>query len=365
MHFCLEFSDRGTSMPPYIAVFIQNIGDKENPYVFAGTETNGKLISDVFDHGINHQCVTQSITIQRRRKTDQAFSSILKLENISARFIYTDCRVVYRCDEYDLGPTWSRSPMSGVMNYKEERKAHKRMAGKILLGHVRYEWIKEIAYIERALRVVYRDMEDTTYFIEAAFDQAVDTSVLANDMLHRACRYLLALTDQKDAEEMAFYTRFSEEVIPPTPGKELSRIIFPTSYMAPFGKEYRPLIYEPVQRKSFAVPMNPEIDRVVGAADSIAENAPAYPTSGDTAGAAYLNQQTAAGYGMNPVPSMDAPSAQQVMPQTPYNADAGQVAPSMTEPSGLLKEYEDLLAAGVISEEEFNKRKEALLGRGE
>ena len=164
---------------------------------------------------------------------------------------------------------------------------------------------------------------------------------------------------------MAFYTRFSEEVIPPTPGKELSRIIFPTSYMAPFGKEYRPLIYEPVQRKSFAVPMNPEIDRVVGAADSIAENAPAYPTSGDTAGAAYLNQQTAAGYGMNPVPSMDAPSAQQVMPQTPYNADAGQVAPSMTEPSGLLKEYEDLLAAGVISEEEFNKRKEALLGKGE
>ena len=330
-------------MPPYIAVFIQNIGDKENPYVFAGTETNGKLISDVFDHGINHQCVTQSISIQRRRKDEKSFTRILNLNGVSARFIYTDCRLVYRCDEYDLGPYWYRSPMSIVMNLKEEHKAKKRMAGKLLLGHIRYEWIKEIAYVDRSIRVVYRDMEDTTYFIETSFDQSVDTSQLANDILHRACRYLLALTDQKDEEEYTFYTTYCEEVIPPIPGKELSRILFPTSYMAPYGKEYRPLIYEAVQKKSLA-PMNPALDRVVGAAD----NAAASLNESASPFRSYTQTLDAA----NGVTSL---SPTEEGPTDVTSSSEGD------ENNPLLKEYKELLDAGVISEQVYNDKKAEIL----
>lgn len=231
-------------MPPYVSVFVQNIGDKQLSYVFAGTENDGKLIADVFDHGTSQQCVARMISIQRRRKNENAFTEILKISGVEVRVIYTDCRVVFRCDKYDVGSTWSRAPMAFYMNHRSQKAAKKRMAGKVLLGHIRYEWLKEIAYIDRSIRFVYRDMEDTTYFVETVFDQNIDTSAVSNEILHRACRFLLSFRDEKDDTEICFLNKFSVEPIIHTPEKGFSIVAFPSSYLAPDGKAYRPLIYD-------------------------------------------------------------------------------------------------------------------------
>lgn len=239
-------------MSAYQAIIIQNIGDQESPYAFAGTDTNGYTVEDPFDHGMSHKAMARAITIYRKRSTESEFSQILRDSDINLEMTITDCRVIYRCDKYDKGSTWSGGLTALALNAVERAVANKKTAGKVMLGHIRYEWIREIAYIAKekngfldsdiyAIRIIYMDTEKTRYMVETTFNKGMDTAFIANEILHSASKYRLAMKDDKEEKELEFFGRYSSENIKKSDDvKNFSTVLFPNHYFAPRGKENRP-----------------------------------------------------------------------------------------------------------------------------
>lgn len=239
-------------MSEYQAIIIQQIGDKENPYAYAGSDSNGNTIEDQFDHGMSHGAVANGITVHRKRQGDNGFAEILRANEVEVTMTVTDCRVIYRCDKYDKGDKWSGGLSAVALNAIERARANKRTAGKVLLGHIRYEWIAEILYLSKnkngffdyddfSVSLVYQTTDKTTYLVTTKFQKGMDTSFIANEILHAASKYRLAMQDEKGETEIEFFTKYSEESIPKqSDQKKDSFIRFPNHYYAPRGAQNRP-----------------------------------------------------------------------------------------------------------------------------
>ena len=235
-------------MSAYRAIVVQNIGDNDFPYKYAGTDENGNTIEDEFDNGLNHRVMAKAIYIHQARAGESKLSTIAYYREINLEMTITDCRIIYRCDKYDKGSQWSGGLTALALNAVERAVANKKTAGKVLLGHIRYEWIKEILYREKSgflndssIRIVYVDLDKNTYVIETIFNKDTDIKFVANEILHSASKYRLTTNDEKNEKELLFLEKYSNEKIPEDPNpKEFSNIRFPYFYNAPSGKNIRP-----------------------------------------------------------------------------------------------------------------------------
>lgn len=234
------------------AIVIQDLGDHEDPYFFAGTDENGNTVEEPHDHGLSHKFTANAISVQMKRDGENTFKEILSDLSVELEMTITDSRVIYRCDKYDKGSRWSGGLTALALNAASKAAANRRSAGKVLLGHIRYEWIYAITYIHKPKKgllnlgnmqvcVYYKDKENNTYYADTIFEGDSDTTHMANEILHRACRYRLAMTDEKSEKDISFFTKYSTENITVNPNeKEQSTIIFPSYYPAPFGQKNRP-----------------------------------------------------------------------------------------------------------------------------
>lgn len=239
-------------MSEYQAIIIQQIGDQEQPYAYATSDSNGKTVEDKFDHGMSHSAVASEIIVYRQGQNEGRFTEVLHDTAVEVTMTVTDCRVIYRCDQYDKGRKWSGGVSAVALNAIERARANKRSAGKVLLGHIRYEWITEIQYLNKykdgffdsdifMVNIVYQNSNKTTYVVKTLFNKGMDTCFIANEILHAASKYRLAMQDEKGDRETEFFKKYSVDNIPRADNpKEQSFVKFPNHYYAPNGEQNRP-----------------------------------------------------------------------------------------------------------------------------
>ncbi len=236
----------------YRAIVIQDLGDHDDPYIFAGSDANGNTVEDPLDHGLSHKFIANTIGVEMKKAGESTFKEILSDINVEIEMTITDCRVIYRCDKYDKGSRWRGGATALAMNAISKAAANKRSAGKLLLGHIRYEWISAITYIHKPKTgfldlsitqacIYYTDKEKNTYLVQTIFNGDVDTTFIANDILHRTSKYRLAMGGESSERDISFFEKYSNENITVNPNKkEKSSILLPSYYPAPFGQKYRP-----------------------------------------------------------------------------------------------------------------------------
>lgn len=267
----------------YSAIKITDIGQDVDPFVNPKTDAAGNLIEEPLDHGLRHKVTANAIRVYRRTANQKEFEEMLLITDIEIEVCITDSRVIYRCMKYDKGDRkWSGGLTALALNAYEKSKANRRSAGTMLIGHVRYEWLRQIQYSnynkqkwleydDFCLRLFYKDNSEAFWIIQTNFPKTIDTAFLANDILHRMARYRMAMTDEKQDRMIEHNKQCATLTITPSanPKEQYSSFTSIYSYYAPGGEEYRP--------KTDSAPAAPAVASAAPAAPVVV-SAPKAPT---------------------------------------------------------------------------------------
>jgi hypothetical protein len=191
-----------------------------------------------------------TIEICQKEPQGEKFTEVMRGEKIDITVFITDSRVALHCAKYDKGGGWVGDPLSSlVLNAGSKLLAARRRKGKVLLGQIRYEWLKAIGYSRKTgwlssdtIRLFWTDTDEVNWYLDLTFPKNTDTEFMAHDILRRACRYRQEMTDEKDEVELKFYRDYlgGTRITPAEDSKNLSFIRFPNHYFAPRGEKNRP-----------------------------------------------------------------------------------------------------------------------------
>jgi len=239
----------------YSAIIVTPIGAQADPYVYAITDEEGSIIEEMHDHGLGNVVTATSIFFNMLPNGANSAKQIIQSLSIKLEFYVTDSRVVLRCEKYDKGSSWSGGLAALALDAASSIAAAARRKGKVMLGHIRYEWIRAISYSQGQIIITYIDTERNNWTLSLLFKRATDTEFIAHEILRRTCAYRLAMTDERDEKDEEFYKKYaSGGKIPPSdnPKKSIPRIQIPVSYLAPGGKKFRPEWGTPKKEESNA-----------------------------------------------------------------------------------------------------------------
>ena len=236
----------------YCAVNIMEYGDYDWPYVYPGISQDGRIIEEATDHGLG-MVMAKTIEVSRLAKGESKYKTVMRVSDIKMEVYVTDARVIYLCDQYNKGGTWTGGLTAIALTAIERGVAKARTRGKTMAGHIRYEWIKHIMYIRKSgllsnesLRLVYSDRSGNYWQVQVDFDKSVDSSLIANDIMHRAA-YLRANLNNDDGtipeSSMQFYREHAQAgaLIEHNPDKNtFSYVTFPESFKAPSAEGRNP-----------------------------------------------------------------------------------------------------------------------------
>jgi len=200
------------------------VGDLSlNPFAYAMTQSAGTFVEEPWDHGIPDSSslpiVLQVLALEKNGADHTAAFEVFK-----GRIYITDSRVV----------VVSETPLAG---------------NQIFMGHVRYEWIHEVGYQKKSsnhhnqIFLSYGDEDGTSYFVQIIIKKKIDVEVIANDILCRASRYRLAMTNERQEQVNAQLRRYADgaKIIPNgDPKKKTVTAIIPGVCVAPGGENFRP-----------------------------------------------------------------------------------------------------------------------------
>lgn len=137
----------------------------------------------------------QSITVRRsgEKRAD------LSVSEISATLFITDARVAIACSKFDKGGGWVGTP--GLMiaaNLGSKMLAARRRRGKVLVGQVRYPWLRSVYSRNKdgrksseLLRLVTRHNGESVY-LELTLPKDVSATDVATEVIKRAATFRLA-----------------------------------------------------------------------------------------------------------------------------------------------------------------------------
>ena len=236
----------------YCAINIMEYGDYGWPYVYPGIDEEGRVIEEEPDHGLG-MVMTKNIEVARMAHNEDKYRTVMRVTDIKLEVYVTDARIIYLCDQYNKGGTWSGGLTAIALTAIERGIAKARTRGKTMAGHIRYEWIKHIMYIRKSgmlsnesLRIIYSDRSGDYWRVEVDFGKNIDSSIIANDIMHRAA-FLRANLNNDDGvipeTSMQFYREHAQAnaVIEHNPTKNTFSIVsFPESFKAPVGEGRNP-----------------------------------------------------------------------------------------------------------------------------
>jgi hypothetical protein len=138
----------------------------------------------------------------------QGARRIAHLQKISATLYITEARVAVACEKYDKGGGWtgfSAGAMATAMaiNAVSKARASRRRKGKMLMGHVRYEWLHQVGFspkrfgVDEQLRLMVTDGSNRTLTLDLHLPKNIDSGLLAQDIVQRAARFRLNHTKIK------------------------------------------------------------------------------------------------------------------------------------------------------------------------
>ena len=237
----------------YRAVNVMEYGSHGWPFVYPDVDENGRIPAEASDHGIGAPVIVRTITIKKKPKGAESYQQDLRARDIVLELYVTDARLILVCDKYDKGGTWYGGLTALALTAVERGVASARTIGKTLAGHVRYEWLKQIMYYRKSgilsdeqMRIVYKDRAGTQWQIDLVLDKHVDSSLVANDIMHRAAALRKNMRDDDgDIDEASrdWYTQHAHPAakIPHNDAKDtFSYVSFPKNYLAPAGEGLNP-----------------------------------------------------------------------------------------------------------------------------
>ncbi|MDO4207257.1 MAG: zinc-ribbon domain-containing protein [Lachnospiraceae bacterium] len=236
----------------YCAINIMEYGDYGWPYVYPGIDEEGRIIEEDSDHGLG-MVMAKSIEVARLAKNEDKYRTVMRVSDIKMEVYVSDARIIFLCDQYSKGGTWTGGLTAIALTAIERGVAKARTRGKTMAGHIRYEWIKHIMYIRKSgllsnesLRIVYSDKSGDSWRVEVSFGKDVDSSIIANDIMHRAAFLRTTLNNDDNVvpeSSMQFYREHAQAnaLIEHNPAKNTFSVIsFPENFKAPAGENRNP-----------------------------------------------------------------------------------------------------------------------------
>lgn len=244
MHIYLFRKEQAVS---YQAVYLVENGYREDPYRFVNLDPDGEVCFEPWDGMRIRRHIARAAYLY---KIDEDGDEIemLHYSGVPVEFYITDSRVMIRIPAYEKSEHDDETRAAVFRTDRHDDPQGERAL--TLAGMIRYEWVSQISYqrkvsrsTEECVRLYYRDLSESRWYLDIIFRGNADAEYLANVILHRACRYRLLMTDDKNDKEMYFLNRYLEDYdIEPAknPRRYMASLRFPTQYPAPGGDDVRP-----------------------------------------------------------------------------------------------------------------------------
>ena len=176
---------------------------------------NGSVTMEQWD-GEPLRLTGSSITVQELRSG--TWRTLQRLRDVKLDLLITDSRLVVSCSKFDKGGGWVGFGGGGVVfalaanGVSKARAAHRRH-GKLLVGQVRYSWMRCVGYKPKAgwgsneeirLGVVVKsdDGERQELFMDVALPKNVHSAAVARAIVTRAAAYRLTHTQFEDEDRL-------------------------------------------------------------------------------------------------------------------------------------------------------------------
>ncbi len=236
----------------YCCAGIVETGPADDPFRVPAADELYRVIPEIQDHGLGEPLHATAVKVEKKAPGTDRYFEVMGGSNIELDVYITDSRVVFACEKYNKGNggRWTGGLTAIALNAVTRGVEGRLRRGKILLGMVRYEWFAMLGYFRKVswltderLLILYADSQKNLWRVLLTFKKQTDASLVAGDVLRRACMYRTRMTDELGDSEREFYDRFliRGETIPVSSDPDTaSAVKFPTYYKAPGGESHRP-----------------------------------------------------------------------------------------------------------------------------
>lgn len=182
--------------------------------------------------------------------------TLVQLRDVKIDMYVTDGRLAIACEKYDKGGGWVGFGGTGAVvaltaNAVSKIRAAARSRGKVLVGHIRYPWVRAVGASSRsgllsseAVRVEFAEKQSgatVRKIIELTLPKNIDATLVAQEITRRAAAFRLAHYSDLDQEEAAKFAELSQQPprLEPQP-KKFAFCYMPTSYFVSAGSAFPP-----------------------------------------------------------------------------------------------------------------------------
>ena len=135
-----------------------------------------------------------------------SLKSLIRLRDVKIDVYITDGRLALACEKYDKGGGWVGFGTGAVValaaNAVSKARAASRSRGKVLVGHVRYPWLKAVGASSKsgfasteAIRLEYSEKlsaASVLKLVELTLPRSFDATLVAEEIARRAAAFRLA-----------------------------------------------------------------------------------------------------------------------------------------------------------------------------
>lgn len=172
------------------------LSDASSPEIIAMEAYDGPSVARV---------VATAVSVMRVR--EGGLKTIASLRDVKIDIYITDGRLAFACEKYDKGGGWVGFGGGGVLvaaaaNAVSKARAASRSRGKVLVGHLRYPWLKAVGASSKsgfgsseAIRLEYSEMlsgAPVRKLIELKLPKNIDATLVASEIIRRAAAFRLA-----------------------------------------------------------------------------------------------------------------------------------------------------------------------------
>jgi hypothetical protein len=192
----------------------------------------GPIALDGYDGGDVKNFVATAVQVLEVGKTPP---TLIRLRQVKIDVYLTDGRLALACEKYDKGGGWVGFGGAGALvavtaNAVSKARAASRSRGKVLVGHIRYSWVKAVGATsktgflsEEAIRVEYAEKcggVTVRKLLQLTLPRNTDATLVAQELARRAATYRLANGTQLADEARAKFAALQQaEPLQPPSGK--------------------------------------------------------------------------------------------------------------------------------------------------
>ena len=167
---------------------------------------------DAYDGPNVMRVVATALCVIRVR--DGGLKTLARLRDVKIDIYTTDGRLALACVKYDKGGGWvgfgTGALVAVTANAVSKARAARRSRGKVLVGHIRYPWLKSVGASSKlgftsseAIRLEYSEMLSdgpVRSLLELTLPKNIDATLVAGEIARRAASYRLAYYPEMKAE---------------------------------------------------------------------------------------------------------------------------------------------------------------------